>query len=65
VLVQNLKKFEGLELIENLSGGIRICYDFLSRRGLCQFTHNKFNDKSDQLKDCEDEVLNTNFILPE
>jgi hypothetical protein len=65
VAVRNLKRFEGLELIEHLSGSIRICYDFLARRGLCLFTHGKMADKCDELKDCEDEVLNANFILPE
>lgn len=65
VLVQNLKRFEGLELVEHLSGGARICYDFLSRRGVCLFTHSKWGEKCDQLKDYEDEVLNANFILPE
>lgn len=37
----------------------------LTRKGFTQYTHSLLNEKSDLVKDFEDEVLNVNFILPE
>lgn len=48
-----------------MTANLKICYDLLLRRGFYQYTHSKFNDKLEKLKDFEDQVLNINFILPE
>ena len=48
--ISNLKELEGLELIEHLSGSIKISYDLLHRKGFSQYTHTKYNEKLDLLK---------------
>ena len=63
--VKNLKRMEGPEMIEYMPHQLKLCYDFLTRKGVCQYTHGKYSDKTDLLRDYEEEVLNRNFILPE
>jgi hypothetical protein len=36
-----------------MAANIKICYDLLLRKGFCQYTHSKFNDKLEKLKDYE------------
>jgi hypothetical protein len=45
---------EGLELIEYLASNVTITYDILPRRGIYQYTHSKFNEKQDMIKDFEE-----------
>ena len=63
--VRNMKRLEGLELIEYLSANISINFDFLMRKGFFQYTHSEMSNKLDLIKDYEDEALNMNFIMPE
>jgi hypothetical protein len=65
IYLRNLKRLEGLELIEYLSGGLSINFDFLLHKGICHYTHSEWSSKLDSLKDHEDETLNINFIMPE
>ena len=63
--VKNLKRMQGAEMIEFMPNQLKLCYDFLSRKGICQYTHGKQAEKADLLRDYEEEVLNRNFIMPE
>lgn len=63
--VKNLKRLEGLELIEYLGGSIQINFDVLLRKGFYQYTHSELNNKLDLMKDFEEEAMNTTFMMPE
>ena len=63
--VKNLKRMQGTEIIEHMPNQLKLCYDFLTRKGVCQYTHGKYGEKVDLMKDYEEEVINRNFILPE
>ena len=39
--VKNLKRMQGAEMIEFMPNQLKLCYDFLSRKGICQYTHGK------------------------
>ncbi len=49
--ILNMKKMVGMEIIENKANEIKCCYDFLLKKGICQYTHFKFTEKLDCLKD--------------